>query len=266
MSGRSRPLPPKPPTSPHPPAEGRPRLSVVVPAYREERRIEATVVALVETLAGPLGRGGLEIVVVDDGSGDATAGRASGAGADRVVVLPLNRGKGAAVRAGVLACTGSTVVFTDADLSYPPSQVLRLLEQVELGWDVVVGSRTHTETRTLIASSRVRELTGRVFNRVTAVVLDRRFGDTQCGLKAFHRDAATEIFGRSRIDGFAFDVELLWLAGHLGCSIEEVPVELASAEGSTVRLNVDPIRMVRDLWRIRRGAARSSYGPGAGAE
>lgn len=245
------------PTSPHPPAPHRPRLSVVVPAYREERRIAATVAALRAALDGH----GVEIVVVDDGSGDATAAQAERAGADRVIRLPTNRGKGGAVRAGMLAASGSTIVFTDADLSYPPTQVLRLLAAVEAGWDVVVGSRQHPETETIVASSRLRDVAGRLFNSATGLVLTRRFADTQCGLKGFHHDAAARIFGAARIDGFAFDVELLWLAAHFALAVEEVPVALANAAGSTVRLNVDPIRMIRDLWRIRRWAAAGAYGP-----
>lgn len=248
--------------SPHPPVEGRPRLSVVVPAYREEHRIATTVASLRSALGGL----GVEIVVVDDGSGDATAARAAEAGADRVVQLRVNRGKGAAVRAGVLAATGSAIVFTDADLSYPPSQVTRLLDRIEQGWDVVVGSRQHAETQTIVGSGRLREFAGRMFNLTTGLVLSRRFADTQCGLKGFHHDAAERIFGVARVDRFAFDVELLWLAGHLRLTVDEVPVELANAAGSTVRLNIDPIRMVRDLWRIRRWAAAGVYDTAPGAE
>ena len=269
MTRRSRsaglPAPSPSPTNPHRPEAGRTRLSVVVPAFGEERRIGATVAALRAALSDQLS-GSLELVVVDDGSDDATTERAREAGADQVIRLPSNRGKGAAVRAGILASSGSAVVFTDADLSYPPGQVMRLVEQIEAGWDVVVGSRAHADTRTTGASSPLRAISGRLFNLVTGAVLDRRFGDTQCGLKGFHRDAAERVFSLARVDGFAFDVEVLWLAGHLGLAVEEVPVELASAEGSTVRLNVDPVRMLRDLWRIRRRAATGSYGPPAGAE
>jgi dolichyl-phosphate beta-glucosyltransferase len=230
---------------------------VIVPAFREERRIAATVVALRSTLGA-----GTELIVVDDGSPDRTSEAAREAGADGVIRLPVNRGKGAAVRAGMLAASGSTVAFTDADLSYSPDQLLRLRDEVEAGWDVVVGNRHHAEARTLVRSGRLRELTGRVFQLMTRVVLARRYGDTQCGLKGFHRAAATRIFGVARVDGFAFDVEVLWLAAHFGFAVTEVPVELASAEGSTVRLNVDPVRMVRDLVRLRRWAASGVYDRG----
>ena len=247
----------------HPPGADRPRLSVVVPAYGEERRIAATVATLRAALAPPSEAGTVEVIVVDDGSRDETARRAAEAGADQVIRLPVNRGKGAAVRAGVLGAHGSTIVFTDADLSYPPAQVLRLRDEVECGWDVVVGSRKHVGTRTLVRSGRLRELSGRVFNLFARTVLERPFSDTQCGLKGFHRDAAHRLFGLAVIDGFAFDVELLWLAERLGLATEEVPVELASAEGSTVRLSVDALRMLRDLIGLRRRARAGAYGPPA---
>ena len=230
-----------------------------MPAFGEERRIGATLGSLRETL-GPLGP--LELIVVDDGSFDATGERATDAGADQVIRLPVNRGKGAAVRTGVLAATGSAVVFTDADLSYPPSQVGRLLVDIEAGWDVVVGNRHHADTRTLVGGGLLRDASGLVFNRVTRLILDRSYGDTQCGLKGFHADAAALLFAKAEIDSFAFDVEILWLAGHLGLSVHEVPVELDSAEGSTVRLTNDALTMLRDLNRLRRRAAAGVYGPG----
>jgi len=242
---------------------------VVVPAFGEERRIASTVARLRSALEGLAADGGVELIVVDDGSTDSTASRSLGAGADRVIRLPVNRGKGAAVRAGVLAAAGSTIVFTDADLSYPPSQVVRVLGEVEQGWDVVVGSRRHNDTQTSARAGRLREMSGRVFNLVTRLVLVPSFSDTQCGLKGFQRDAAQALFTRGRVDGFAFDVELLWLAGHMCLAVKEIPVELDSAEGSTVHLSMDALRMVRDLVRVRWWARAGTYGPadsgGAGA-
>jgi glycosyltransferase involved in cell wall biosynthesis len=245
--------------TPHLPEEGRPRLSVVIPAYGEERRIATTVHRVRTALAPFVGDSGLEIVVVDDGSADNTAGAARSAGADHVIRFGANRGKGAAVRAGMLASTGSAAVFTDADLAYAPDQIITVLDGIEKGWDVVVGNRHHDDGGR--ESFGVRDVGHRVFRLVTRVVLDRQFADTQCGLKGFHRLAADRIFAATRVDGFAFDVEVLWLAGHLGFSVLEVPVELGGAEGSTVRLSVDSARMLRDLVRIRRRAATEAYGP-----
>src|SRR5690606_28251455 len=151
--------------------------------YREADRIGTTVARIRDELAPTVGDD-LEVVVVDDGSGDRTAAAARAAGADQVLVQPVNRGKGAAVRAGVLAARGRTVAFTDADLSYPPAQVADLLAEVEDGWDVVVGSRVHTQTATLVRARRVRELGGRLINLGTHAVLLGAHRDTQCGLKA----------------------------------------------------------------------------------
>jgi dolichyl-phosphate beta-glucosyltransferase len=244
---------------PRPPAPGDVRLSVVVPAYREAARIAGTVARLRAALAPLAEAGGYEIVVVDDGSGDRTAAVARRAGADQVVEFGANRGKGAAVRAGVLAARGRTVAFTDADLAYPPEQLLGLLERVEAGWDVVVGSRKHVGTTTLVRARRLRALTSRAFNVLTELVLLGQYRDTQCGLKAFRSDVARLIFSRTRIDRFAFDVEVFHLAERYRLSLTEVPVTLVNSATSTMRLGRDALQMLADLWRIRRWAGRGAY-------
>lgn len=246
-------------TARRPPAPGGPRLSVVVPAYREADRIGATVARIRDDLADVGASGGLEVVVVDDGSGDATAAAAEAAGADRVVSYRPNRGKGAAVRAGVLAATGRTVAFTDADLAYAPDQLRLLMERVEQGWDVVVGSRQHTDTMTVVRAGRLREAGGRIVNVLTAIVLLGRYRDTQCGLKAMRSDAARLVFGRTVIDGFAFDVEVFHLVERYRLTLAEVPVEVVNSSRSTVHVIRDASRLVRDLFRIRRRAVDGGY-------
>lgn len=241
---------------PVPPGEF--RLSVVVPAYREDR-IGDTVHRLRAELAHVADDGGLEIVVVDDGSHDATPDLAEGAGADQVLRQPVNRGKGAAVRAGMLAARGRTVAFTDADLSYSPDQIVGLLEQVETGWDVVVGSRRHTETTTLVRAGRLREIGGRGINLLTRVVLLGEHRDTQCGLKAFRSDVARLIFSHSHTDGFAFDVEVFHLVERYHLSLAEVPVRVENSTRSTVHVASDALKLVLDLFRIRRWAAVGVY-------
>jgi dolichyl-phosphate beta-glucosyltransferase len=238
--------------APRPPAPGRQRLSVVVPAYRESDRIASTVAEIRAALAELDRAGELEIVVVDDGSPDDTAAQAEAAGADVVVRSTPNRGKGAAVRQGVLAAGGRTVAFTDADLSYAPEQLLRLLEGVEAGWDVVVGSRQHVETRTVVRAGRLREVGGRVINLLTGIALLGRYRDTQCGLKAMRSDVGRVIFGHSHIDGFAFDVEVFHLVERYRFTLLEVPVEVVNSTRSTVNVARDALRLVRDLFRIRR--------------
>ncbi|HSH61524.1 MAG TPA: dolichyl-phosphate beta-glucosyltransferase [Acidimicrobiales bacterium] len=234
----------------------RPALSVVVPAFEEEGRIAAAVERLQEELLVP---GGVEIVVVDDGSGDATADVARRAGADQVLTLRVNRGKGAAVRAGMLAARGQALAFTDADLAYSPAQLLRLLHEVDAGFDVVIGSRRHVETTTLVRARRLREVSGRLFNLLSRVAVLPSYVDTQCGLKAFHADAAQVLFRRARVDGFAFDVELIYLTRRYGLSLREVPVELANPQTSSVRLLRDGPLMIKDLLRVRRWGGTGVY-------
>jgi dolichyl-phosphate beta-glucosyltransferase len=240
------------------PAPGRVRLSVVVPAFREEARIADTLDQLRAGLA-ELGRDDLEVIVVDDGSPDATAAAARAGGADRVLTLVPNQGKGAAVRAGVLEATGRTIAFIDADLSYAPEQLLGLLAEVESGWDMVVGSRRHIETTTLVRTGRLREAGGRAINALTMAVLLGQYRDTQCGIKAFRSDAARLMFSRARVDRFAFDVELFHLAERYRLSLTEVPVALANSTSSTVRVGVDALRVLRDIFRIRKWASRGDY-------
>ena len=176
-----------------------------------------------------------------------------------MVALPTNRGKGAAVRAGVLVSHGRTVAFTDADLSYAPAQIERLLDAVEAGWDVAAGSRHHPETTTLVPASALREWGGRVINLATHAVLLGRHGDTQCGLKAFRSDIARVLFTHGRIDGFAFDVELFHLVERYGFSLLEVPAEVENSDRSTVHVARDAARLLVDLARIRSDAARGTY-------
>jgi putative flippase GtrA len=237
-----------------PDAPGAHRLTVVLPAYQEASRIGVSVVAVREALADVAP----EIVVVDDGSTDGTAAAAAAAGA-RVVQLEGNRGKGAAVRAGMLAASGRTVAFTDADLAYPPDLLRDLLVAVEDGWDVAVGSRWHRDSRALARPSLLRRVSSRLFNLLTATVLLGQYRDTQCGCKAFRSDVARLLFGHTRLDGFAFDVEVLHLVERYRLSLTEVPVQVTDGGSSTVRVASAALRMIRDLFRIRRWGSEGAY-------
>ncbi|MEO5842714.1 MAG: glycosyltransferase [Acidimicrobiales bacterium] len=242
-----------------PAAPGAVRLSVVVPAYHEEGRIGPTIERLRHDLATVQSDGGVEIVAVDDGSADDTATQARAAGADVVLVQPKNRGKGAAVRAGVLVASGRTVVFTDADLAYAPAQIITLLDQIESGWDVVVGNRRHVATSTLVRARRIREIGGRLVNLATHALLLGQYRDTQCGLKAFRSDVARLVFSASQIDGFAFDVEIFHLIERHRLSLAEVPVTVENSERSTVKIVRDGLRLVVDIVRVRWWAREGRY-------
>ncbi len=233
------------------------RLSIVVPAFRESDRIAATIATIREQL-NHLDPNGVEIVVVDDGSGDATADIAEQAGA-HVVRLPKNVGKGGAVRAGVQVANGRTVAFLDADLAYQPNLLESFVVEIENGWDVVVGNRKHVATTTLAQAGRLREIGGRLVNLATHALLLGHYRDTQCGLKAFRSDVARMLFSLGRIDGFAFDVELFHLVERYRLSLHEVPVTVENSERSTVRLVADTRQLFADLFRVRRWAARGVY-------
>ena len=240
-------------------AQGEVRLSVVVPAFGEADRIADSVQRIRSALSSIQSDGGLQIVVVDDGSSDDTAAEAERAGADLVLKQEVNAGKGSAVRAGVLAATGRVVAFTDADLSYAPEQLLLLLNGVEQGWDVVVGSRQHVETQTVVRAGRLREVGGRIINVLTGLVLLGRYRDTQCGLKAMRADVGRLIFSHAKIDGFAFDVEVFALVERYRLTLHEVPVEVQNSERSTVNVARDAFRLIRDLFRIRRWGRLGQY-------
>lgn len=234
-----------------------PRLSVVVPAYECADQIGATIGRLVEELEAVVGRGGLEVVVVDDGSADGTGAAAVAVGAHVVLRQPRNRGKGAAVRTGVLAARGAVVAFTDADLAYEPSLLLRLVEAIDGGAAIAIGSRTAGGSASV--ARPIRALGSRVVNLVARLAVRAPFGDTQCGLKAFRHDVARPIFERCRIDGFAMDIEVLHLAERSGLAVVEVPVTPRATERSTVRLGLDTIRLLLDVARIRWASARGAY-------
>jgi dolichyl-phosphate beta-glucosyltransferase len=242
-----------------PAAPGDLRLSVVVPAFGEANRIADTIERLRVALQKIDADGGVEIIVVDDGSFDDTSQQAHDAGADRVLRHEVNQGKGAAVRTGVLVARGRTIAFVDADLAYSPDQIVGLLDAVETGWDVVTGSRRHTDTTTLVRARRLREVGGRAINALTRAVLLGQYLDTQCGLKAFRSDVARLIFQHTRIEGFAFDVEVFFLVEQYHLSLAEVPVRVQNSSRSTVHVVRDAARLVRDLFRIRRWAHDGVY-------
>jgi len=241
------------------PSDGSVRFSVVIPAYREPARIGSTVSAVRDELADVVVDGGLEIIVVDDGSGDGTADAALAAGADQVVVLPENRGKGGAVRAGMVSTRGRAVAFTDADLAYHPSHLRQVLQEVEAGWDVVIGNRRHPDS-SAPAPDGLRAVGSRIVNRLATGVLLAAPLDTQCGLKGFRGDLARELFARTRIDGFAFDIEVLHLVERAERSLQQIPVQVVDpGGGSTVRVLVDVGRPVRDLFRVRYWSTTGAY-------
>jgi dolichyl-phosphate beta-glucosyltransferase len=237
-----------------------PSLSVVVPAYNEARRLPATLAVIQAHLRG-LGREH-EIVVVDDGSADATAlvARAAGDGV-RVLRHEPNRGKGYAVRRGMLAAAGERRLMTDADLSTPIEELAKLEAEIDRGFDIAIASRAVEGARVEVHQPAYREVMGRLFNVLVQGLLLPGLADTQCGFKLFTARAAEEAFSSCRLDGFSFDVEALYVARRRGLRVAEVPVVWRNDTASRVSLGGGSAAFV-DLVRIRLAALRGAYGPG----
>ena len=238
----------------------KPRVTLIIPTYEEADRISTTLSVVDSQLRSAFSKSDdIEVIVVDDGSKDDTSEIARKAGADLVIRLESNQGKGAAIRAGVREAKGSVVAFTDADLAYNPRQVLELVELVEKGYDMVVGSRQHVETKNLVRAGRFREIGGRIINVATFMLLLGQYRDTQCGLKAFNSKVAKSLFAAGTIDGFSFDVELFHLAERWNLSLIEVPVEVENSTRSSVNAIRDGVLLLFDLVKIRQRARSGKY-------
>lgn len=212
-----------------------PSLSIVIPAYNEETRLAATLERIAECLAHhapPFA----EILVVDDGSRDRTAQVAARFPGVRVLRNPGNRGKGYSVRHGMLEARGEWTLFTDADLSTPLEELEKLWAAVREGAEVAIGSRALDRTLIGVHQPRLREASGRVFNLFMRLATGLPFHDTQCGFKLFRSSAARMIFARQLLDGFGFDVEVLFIARRLGYRVAEVPVRWNDVAGTKVSL------------------------------
>lgn len=239
-----------------------PELSVVIPAYNEEEALGPAldrVRAWLEEQPFTW-----EVVVVDDGSGDGTSRilqeAADGDPRIRACFHNLNQGKSRALRTGVLASRGKRVLVTDADLSAPISELPRLWEKLEAGCDVAFGSRSVPGTSSVERPQALhRVLLGRAFNLLVQLLLLPGCWDTQCGFKLFRGDLARDLFARSRIDSWSFDVEILFLARFRGARLAEVPVRWINRPSSRVRALLDPPRMFLDLLLIRLNAMLGRY-------
>jgi glycosyltransferase involved in cell wall biosynthesis len=234
-------------------------LSVVIPAFNEEERIVPTLKKVVEYLERQ--SYSWEVVVVDDGSSDQTALFVSRVAEEneRVRLESIRHaGKGWAVKHGMLAASGDYRLICDADLATPIEQVSVLFEHID-DYDIVIGSRQLEGSRRF-DEPLIRHVSGRVFNWAVRLMTVRDFQDTQCGFKLFRGRAAKELFRLQRTRGWAFDVEILYLALKKGLRVLEVPVNWRYQTFSKVRMGVDSFQMVRDTLKIRWNDARGNYG------
>lgn len=234
-------------------------LTIIVPAFNEEHRLPATL----DGLARYCDEWMIDyrVLVVDDGSADRTCRLTEGRGRRFSTISQPNRGKGAAVRNGVLHATGRVIAFTDADLPYDLRGVTEGYRRIHSGLaDVVFGARDLRESTVLAPRRIARTLASQVFRSIVRHLVSGQITDTQCGLKLFSRRAALEIFTRTTIDGFAFDAEVVYLTHRLGLAWQRLPVTLINEYASTISLSRHALPMLLDVVGVRRRAWRGEYG------
>ncbi len=240
-------------------------ITVVVPAYNEERRLGRTLERIATFCRGRSQR--WQVIVVDDGSTDATAEvvRRAAASSPEIQLLAneCNHGKGYAVKRGALAAEGEVILFSDADLSTPIEEYAKLSACLADGADIAIGSRNVPESEIGIKQPLHRRVMGVVYWWLRMLILPtmRAFGDTQCGFKAFRREAAQRLFALQTVEGFGFDPEILHLAVRAGLRVDQVPIKWLDDRRSKVRPLRDGITMFRDLWRVRANERKGLYVP-----
>lgn len=232
------------------------RISLCVPMYNESTIIENTARVLHEYMCEHFGDD-FEIIFSDDGSTDGSAGLVEALGLShvRVVGYEKNRGKGSAVRNGVLASVGDTVIFTDADLAYGIDVIGEAVEILESGSDMLVASRAR-HPRGYEGYTPIRRLASRTYIRILSIFGGIKVSDAQCGFKGFRGDVGRRIFSLCSTDGFAFDLEVILVAQRLGISIRELPAMIVNHRESKVNVLRDSVRMLREISRIKKRVRR----------
>lgn len=228
-----------------------PQLSIVIPAYNEQERLGPHLYEVLDYLDEHYPK--YELIIVDDGSRDNTANTVTKAIKNepraQLISYQPNHGKGYAIRTGVAATHGERVLFMDADLSTPLTEIPRILEVLK-DVDIVIGSRANSKS--IKKAPVFRQLASYIFDQIKYLMVGlRQFKDTQCGFKAYKGEVARRLFAKGKIDRFMFDAEILFLAQKEGLNIKELSVTWADAPGSSVRFWEGIYHMFRDLWRIR---------------
>lgn len=234
----------------------KPNLSIIIPVYNEEKRIEKTLQELFDYQK----KNDIEaeILIVDDGSTDKTISilRKYQKKLKIIPVVP-NRGKGFAIRMGMLAAEGEKILFMDADLATPLEEIKNIIKESE-SFDIVIGSRRLAGSKA--KRSLPRSVISKTFNLILKKLVPLSCRDSQCGFKIFSQTSAQDIFDRAKIDRWAFDIEVLYLAKNLGYKVKEMPVLWEEKAGSKVKILRDTFLMLRDLLKIRYFSLSDSYG------
>lgn len=236
-------------------------LSVVIPAYNEESRIHPTIQGIHAYLRRKSPK--FEIIVVDDGSTDNTLRIVSDLSREfeniRAVHYQINAGKGYAVREGVLSSRGALLLLCDADQSTPIEEIEKLVPFLDRGYDIVIGSRALSNSDILVRQPWYRERMGKIFNILVRMLIIGKFKDTQCGFKLFRGDVARALFKKSLINGFSFDVEILFLAERDGYAVGELPIRWINSPHSRVRIFRDSLGMFFELLKIKANCLFGRY-------
>jgi dolichyl-phosphate beta-glucosyltransferase len=240
-----------------------PALSIVIPAYNEENRLPVTLASVHSFCAQePFD---FELIVVNDGSKDGTTGVveefAKHHDGIRLITYEVNQGKGHAVKVGVLAAQGDVILLADADGNAPIEELTRLRDAISSGADIAIGSRAKPNSETVVKALAYRTFMGNTFNRIVQSLLLPGIHDTQCGFKLFKRQPAHDVFSASRIKGYAFDVEVLYIAKLRHYKIAEVPVNWHNVSGSKVNVVVDSLKMLGEVLKIYFGSLVGRYKP-----
>lgn len=223
-------------------------ISIIIPAYNEEKRLPETIAKIRKYLSK--NRIPSEIIVVDDGSTDGTAAAVKKL-KTKLISNGKNRGKGASVARGVEKAKGAITLFTDADLSTPITFLKDFIRQHENGAGIVVASRDIKGAKVKVPQNFLREAGGKIFNIFVRLVTGLPIHDTQCGFKSFTKEAAKKVFSRQTINGFGFDVEILYIAKKHGLKITEYPVTWFNSPATKVNFLRDSTRMFAELFKIR---------------
>lgn len=230
-------------------------LSIVIPVYNEEKRIHASLSKVVDYVKKNGISDNSEIIVVNDGSLDNTVSVINQFKEDynfiKLVDYKDNKGKGYAVKKGVLSAKGDYILFMDADLSTPLEEINKVIRFLDMSYDLSIGSRGLKDSKIIIQQPIYRRAMGKIFNLTVRLLLIKKIRDTQCGFKCFKKEVAREIFNQTKINGFCFDVEVLYIAQRKGYRIKEIPVKWYDFPDSKVGIFKDSLKMLIEIFKIK---------------